>query len=78
MQVLAAVLVDRRRPSLARLLRHVPHYARGDPMPAFTVSRLLVLIALVLFLLEAFHVGLGGIEMIGLGLAVYMASHLVP
>ena len=47
-------------------------------MPAFTVSRLLVLIALVIFLLEAFHVGLGGIEMIGLGLAVYMASHLVP
>jgi hypothetical protein len=47
-------------------------------MPAFTVSRLLVLIALVIFLLEAFHVGFGAIEMIGLGLAVYMASHLVP
>ena len=47
-------------------------------MPAFTVSRLLVLIALVLFLLETFHVGLAGIELIGLGLAVYMASHLVP
>ena len=48
-------------------------------MPAFTVSRLLVLIALVIFLLEAFKVGLlPGVEMIGLGLAVYMASHLVP
>jgi hypothetical protein len=40
-------------------------------MPAITISRLS-------FLLEAFHVGLGGNEMIGLGLAVYMASHLVP
>jgi hypothetical protein len=47
-------------------------------MPVLTVSRLLVLIALVIFLLEALHVGLSGIEMIGLGLAVYMASHLVP
>jgi hypothetical protein len=47
-------------------------------MPAFTVSRLLVLIALVIFVLEAIHVGLGGIELLGLGLAVYMASHLVP
>jgi hypothetical protein len=48
-------------------------------MRMFTISRLLVLIALVIFLLEAFHVAVGGsIEMIGLGLAVYMASHLVP
>jgi hypothetical protein len=48
-------------------------------MPAFTISRLLVLIALVIFLLEAFHVAVGGsVELIGLGLAVYMASHLVP
>jgi hypothetical protein len=48
-------------------------------MGMFTISRLLVLIALVIFLLEAFHVAVGGsIEMIGLGLAVYMASHLVP
>lgn len=48
------------------------------PMPAFTVSRLLVLIALVLFLLAAFHVGLGAVDLIALGLAVYMGSHLVP
>jgi hypothetical protein len=48
-------------------------------MPKFTTSRLLVLVALVIFLLEAFHVAVGGsIEMIGLGLGVYMASHLVP
>ncbi|HLZ31256.1 MAG TPA: hypothetical protein VKV73_28395 [Chloroflexota bacterium] len=48
-------------------------------MPAFTVSRLLVLIALIIFLLEAFHVAvLPSVEMIGLGLAVYMASHIVP
>jgi hypothetical protein len=47
-------------------------------MPAFTVSRLLVLIALVIFLLEAFHIGLGAVDLIGLGLAVYMGSHLVP
>lgn len=43
----------------------------------FTVSRFLVLIALVIFILAAFHVGFG-LEMIALGLAVYMASHLVP
>lgn len=48
------------------------------PMPAFTVSRLLVLIALVLFLLAAFHVSLGAVDLIALGLAVYMGSHLVP
>jgi hypothetical protein len=47
-------------------------------MPAFTVSRLLVLIALIIFLLEALHVGFGTVELIGLGLAVYMASILVP
>jgi hypothetical protein len=47
-------------------------------MRTFTVSRLLVLIALVIFLLEAFHIGFGAVELIGLGLAVYMASILVP
>ncbi len=47
-------------------------------MPAFTVSRLLVLIALIIFALAAFGVGLGGIGPVPLGLAVYMASHLVP
>ena len=43
-------------------------------MRTFTVSRLLVVIALVIFLLEAFHVGFGGIELVALGLAVYMAE----
>jgi len=47
-------------------------------MRTFTVSRLLVLIALVLFLLEAFHVGFGVVDLIALGLAVYMASLIVP
>lgn len=47
-------------------------------MRTFTVSKLLVLIALVLFLLAAFHVGLGAIDLIALGLAVYMASILIP
>lgn len=46
-------------------------------MSADTVSRLLVLLALVTFLLEAFHVGIGGVELIGLGLAIYMAADLV-
>jgi hypothetical protein len=47
-------------------------------MRTFTVSRLLVLIALVLFLLAAFRVGLGAFDLIALGLAVYMASILIP
>ncbi len=47
-------------------------------MRTFTVSRLLVLIALVLFLLAAFHIGFGAVDLIALGLAVYMASILVP
>lgn len=47
-------------------------------MRTFTVSKLLVLIALVLFLLAAFHVGFGAIDLIALGLAVYMASILIP
>jgi len=46
-------------------------------MRGFTISRLLVLVALVVFLLDAFHVAFGSIELIGLGLAVYMASHLL-
>lgn len=46
-------------------------------MPPFTVSRALVLVAFVIFILAAFHVFVG-LEMVALGLAVYMASHLVP
>ena len=47
-------------------------------MRTFTVSKLLVLIALVLFVLAAFHVAFGAVDFIALGLAVYMASILVP
>jgi hypothetical protein len=47
-------------------------------MRTFTVSRLLVLVALVLFLLAAFRIGFGTVDLIPLGLAVYMASILVP
>lgn len=43
-----------------------------------TVSRLLILIALVLFLLAAFGVSLGSVGLVPLGLAVYMASHFLP
>lgn len=47
-------------------------------MPPFTLSRFLVLVALVIFALAAVHVGLGPLDAIAVGLAVYMASHLVP
>lgn len=47
-------------------------------MPPFTVSRLFVLIALVVFVLAAFGVSLGGVGLVPLGLALYMVSHLVP
>lgn len=47
-------------------------------MPAFTISRLLVLIALIVFALAAFSVSLGNVALVPLGLAIYMASHLVP
>jgi hypothetical protein len=43
-----------------------------------TVSRVLVLAALLIFALAAVHVGTGPLEPIALGLAVYCASHLVP
>lgn len=47
-------------------------------MPAFTVSRLFVLIALILFVLAAFGVSLGSVGLVPLGLAVWAASQLVP
>lgn len=47
-------------------------------MPAFTVSRFLVLIALVVFVLAAFGVSLGSVALVPIGLAIYMASMLVP
>lgn len=46
-------------------------------MPAFTLSRVLVLVALVVFVLAAFHIG-APLDLVAAGLAIYMASHLVP
>ena len=46
-------------------------------MPPFTLSRVLVLIALVVFVLAAFHVP-APVELVASGLVFYMASHLVP
>jgi hypothetical protein len=47
-------------------------------MPAFTISRLLVLVALIVFVLAAFSISVGNVGLVPLGLAIYMASHLVP
>jgi uncharacterized membrane protein len=44
----------------------------------FTASSVLVVIALVLFILAAFHVALGGVDLLPLGLAFWAASILVP
>jgi hypothetical protein len=46
----------------------------------FTASKLLVVIALVLFVLAAFNVALplGGIDLLALGLAFLAASFIVP
>lgn len=48
-------------------------------MPPFTVSRALVLVAVILFVLAAFGIGaVGGVLTIPLGLAFWAASVLVP
>ena len=47
-------------------------------MPPFTVSRVLVLVAVIIFVLAAFGVGLGSVGLVALGLAVWAASQLVP
>lgn len=44
----------------------------------FTASRLLVVIALILFILAAFGVSLPLVGLVPLGLAFFMASFLVP
>jgi hypothetical protein len=44
----------------------------------FTASRLLVVIALILFVLAAFGVALSNVNLIALGLAFWAASLLVP
>ena len=47
-------------------------------MMTITASRGLVLIALVIFVLAAFGVGLGPVLLVPLGLAVWCAAQLVP
>jgi uncharacterized membrane protein len=44
----------------------------------FTANRLLVVIALIIFVLAAFDVALGGLNLVALGLAFLAASQLVP
>lgn len=47
-------------------------------MAPFTVSKVLVLVAVVLFVLAAFGVGIGAVALVPLGLAVWAAAQLVP
>ena len=47
-------------------------------MGTFTVSRVLVLVALIIEVLAAVGVSFGTIGLVPLGLAVYFASLLVP
>ena len=44
----------------------------------FTASRLLVLIALILFVLAAFGIALPVVQILPLGLAFFAASFIVP
>jgi hypothetical protein len=44
----------------------------------FTVSRLLILIALILFVLAAFGISLPVVQILPLGLAFLAASFIVP
>lgn len=43
-----------------------------------TVSRLLVLVAVIVFVLAAFNVQVGGVAMVPIGLASWAAAQLVP
>lgn len=47
-------------------------------MPPFTISKLLMLIALLVFVLATFGVTLGVVALAPLGLAFLAASYLVP
>jgi len=48
-------------------------------MPPLTVSRVLVLIAVIMFVLAAFGVGAGfPVLLVPLGLAIWAAASLVP
>lgn len=44
----------------------------------FGASALLCLVAVVLFVLAAFEVALGGVLLVPLGLAFFAAAHIVP
>jgi hypothetical protein len=48
------------------------------PQGYVTVSRVLVLIAVIIFVLAAFGVSIGGVGLIPLGLAIWAAAALVP
>lgn len=43
-----------------------------------TISRVLVLIAVIIFVLAAFGVSLGAVALVPLGLAIWAAAALVP
>lgn len=43
----------------------------------FTASRLLLLVAVIVFVLAAFNVAVGGVALVPLGLAFFAASFLV-
>ncbi len=47
-------------------------------MQPFTVSRFLVLIAVIVFVLAAFGVSLGSVALIPIGLAIWAAASLLP
>lgn len=47
-------------------------------MPPFTVSRVFILLAVIIFVLAAFNVALGPVGLVPLGLAVWAAAQLVP
>ena len=52
--------------------------ARKERTLPFTVSKLLVLVAVICFVLAAFGVQLAPVDLIALGLAFGFASFLVP
>lgn len=45
---------------------------------SFGASTILYLVAVVLFVLAAFEVALGGVLLVPLGLAFFAAAHIVP
>jgi len=48
-------------------------------MPVFTVSRALVLVAVIVFVLAAFGVGAGWpVLLVPIGLAIWAAASLIP